>query len=341
MFEAPFSVFSKQTQTRQKQLNLALQGGGAHGAFTAGVLDRLLTDSFLTFDVVSGTSAGAVNAVALAFGYAQGGAEGARACLRAVWADIGQVGDQFQSGGMSSNFMTQALFGQISPYTFNPFDYDPLRDVLSRHIDFAVLRANSPIQLYIAATKASTGAARLFTTEELSLEAVLASCCLPFVSKAVIVEGEAYWDGAFSANPALRPVVESSNTDDTLIVQLSDLNAEVLPTNMAGIRSHLNRLSFHQSLRSELSALHHSAEVARAGVSLNDKARRLARHRFHLIDGSGAMAHLAVGSELTPSTGLITDLQQAGMQAADSFLNHHRADIGQKASINLKEAFDL
>jgi len=277
----------RSSTNHHKQVNLALQGGGAHGAFTWGVLDRLLEDSFLSIDTLSGTSAGAVNAVAFASGYAQDGVEGARRVLRAVWQDIAQTGDAFQGGSLAPNMIAKAFLGHVSPYALNPFTYDPLRDVLETHIDFEALHHGSSLAVYIAATKASTGGAHLFSGPEITLEAVLASCCLPFVSKAVVIEGEAYWDGAFSANPALHPVVVQSNTDDTLIIQLSDLTPDVLPTNMAGIRSHVSRLSCHQSLRTEFTLMTQNADMT--------------QHRFHLIDGSAVTNALAVGSELTPS----------------------------------------
>lgn len=329
---------------KHKQLNLALQGGGAHGAYTWGVLDGLLEDDHLTFDMISGTSAGAVNAVALASGYLENGSTGAREKLQAVWNDISKAGDFFHLGTMEKNAMkmfSKTMMGMFNPFDMNPLDFDPLRDVLEDHIDFDALRDQSSIGLYIAATNVSTGKARIFETHEITIETVLASACLPFVSKTISIDGVQYWDGGCSANPAIRPVISHSNTDDTLLVQISPMEQFAIPNAMQMFAGNSNQLSFSQSLRRELELITEGREISKSGVAMSDRARRLARHRFHLIDGSPVTSKLNPGSEMTPDWTMLSDLFTKGREAAQIFLKDHRAKIGHEASVNLKEHFDL
>ena len=307
-----------------KQINLALQGGGAHGAYTWGVLDRLLEDEFITIDTISGTSAGAVNAVALASGFLEGGAVGARKKLETIWAAISKAGDFISIPTTPMEFMSKAMSGMFSPFDHHPFALDPLRDILTDHIDFEGLRSNSSIGVYVAATALTSGKARIFNTSELSVNAVMASSCLPMVSKTVIIDGESYLDGGFSANPALRPVVQNSNTDDTLLVQLSPVDSFNLKTHMSGMS---NQLSFTESLRKEISLLE-------TGHDIDD-------HRFHLIDGTPVTERLNPGSEMTPNWSMLTELFEAGREACAQFLSVHRAKIGTQGNIDLHEHFRL
>lgn len=327
-----------------KQLNLALQGGGSHGAYTWGVLDRLLEDDFLTIDAISGTSAGAVNAVALAQGFLEGGLDGARAKLRDVWTDISNAGDFLRLPSMDTNpaaMMTRAMIGMFSPYDTSPLSFDPLRDILKDHIDFERLRTESEIGLHIAATRVSSGQARIFKTDEISLEAVLASSCLPIMGKAITINGEHYWDGGFSANPALRPVIFDSNTDDTLLVQLSPMNDFDIHKHMPGVTNHISQLSFNQSLSREIELIEEMRSLTENILNLNQKARSLSRHRFHLIDGTPATSRFNMGSEMTPTWTMLMDLFDKGREACDTFLKNHRDDIGTRASVDLADHFGL
>ncbi|MDV7340443.1 patatin-like phospholipase family protein [Terasakiella sp. A23] len=325
---------------RYKQLNLALQGGGAHGAYTWGVLDRLLEDDAISFDTISGTSAGAVNAVALADGYRLDGAAGARAKLEDVWKAISKAGDFMSVPTNPADMMKWAVNGMMMPFDHNPLDYDPLRKILIDHIDFQALRKESDIGLYIAATQVSNGNAKIFTTEEISVETVLASTCLPFVSKSIVIDGEPYWDGGFSANPALRPVILNSNTDDTLLVQISPVDYQ-LPSHIGGMRTHLNHLTFSQSLRREIELIEEGRDVSKSGIAFGEKARRLGRHRFHLIDGSPITSKMNPGSEMTPNWEMLSELFEQGRLGAETFLITHRDEIGRQSSTDLKEHFSL
>lgn len=313
----------------QKQLNLALQGGGAHGAYTWGVLDRLLEDDRMSFDTITGTSAGAVNAVALAYGYLDGGTQGARDLLEKIWQETAKAGDFLNIPTNPMDVMSKAMTNIFSVFDHHPLDYDPLRRILRDHIDFDALREQGTISLYIAATQVSTGNARLFKTDEVTLETVLASTCLPFLSQTIIIDGEAYLDGGFSANPALRPVVLNSNTQDTLLVQISPYNDFQMPSHIGGVRTNLTHMSCAQSLRHEM------------GLIEKEEGHGLEDHRFHLIDGSSVTARLNPGSELTPDWRMLTELRDAGREACEEFLSENRGHIGQQSSVDLKEHFRL
>lgn len=312
--------------SRYKQLNLALQGGGAHGAYTWGVLDRLLEDDGLSFDTLSGTSAGAVNAVALAQGYMENGPQGARTKLETVWKAISKAGDFLTLPGASTTFMDWAMNGMRMSFDTHPLAFDPLRQILNDEIDFQALRTDSPFGVYIAATQVSNAAARVFRTQDLSLDVVLASTCLPFFSKSVVIDGEPYWDGGFSANPAISPLIYQSNTNDTLLVQISPVGGFQLPSHIGGVRTHLSHLTLSESLRQEITGI---------------EAQRLARHHFHLIDGTLATSRQNPGSEMTPDWGMLTTLFEEGRRGADRFLADHRGDIQRTSSFNLREHFRI
>jgi len=252
-------------QSRQR-INLALQGGGAHGAFTWGVLDELLQDESLSFGWVSGTSAGAVNAAALASGLAAGRAE-ARATLRRVWeaVEIAGVPDLLRYNPFLLGFSRAAPISGaslFSPYDLNPLGFDPLRKLLNDHIDFERVRSSAPVELLIAATEVATGRAHLFRRGELTVEAVLASACLPTLHHAVVIGGRAYWDGGFSANPDLLTLATESSVADTLIVQLNPLQQRGLPRSASEIADRVNTITFNQPLLRDVAAIV-SAKVTR------------------------------------------------------------------------------
>ncbi len=337
MFEETLSNLGL-SGNRQKQLNLALQGGGAHGAYTWGVLDRLLDDPFLTLDTVSGTSAGAVNAVALAQGFMEDGAAGAKLRLEEVWKAISKAGDFVSVPTTPMEMMNKAMKGMFAPFDHHPLDFDPLRQILNEQIDFEGLRRNSTIGIHVAATAVSTGKARIFALDELSIDAVMASSCLPIFSKSVIIAGESYLDGGFSANPAIRPVILNSNTDDTLLVQLSPVDEFDVMNHLSG---KTNQLSFSQSLRREIELIEEGREISRSGIALSGKARRLARHRFHLIDGTSVTSKLNPGSEMTPNWSMLSSLFEKGREAAGTFLEAHRDHIGHDGTVDLKSHFKL
>lgn len=332
--------------TKPTPINLALQGGGAHGAFTWGVLDRLLEEETFAIGWVSGTSAGAVNAVALAAGLAEGGRDGARAKLKQVWEGVQKAGvpDLLRLNPFLYSLSRTAPLAQMaslmSPYDFNPLGFDPLRRLLAEVIDFKQLQEAQGPELLIAATEIATGHARLFRRRELTLDAVLASCCLPTVHHAVIIEGRAYWDGGFSANPDLVTLAGDSPADDTLIVLVNPFVQMALPTGAREISGHANRLTFNAPLLRDVEMIETAREAFR-GRWWKGKGRlqHLAAHRFHLIEAEKYTSALSHDSKMKPDKALLTSLHAAGRTEAGRWLDLHRKDAGRRATVDLAQKF--
>jgi len=332
---------------RQRQrLNLALEGGGAHGAFTWGVLDRVLQEDSLDLAWISATSAGAVNAVALAAGLLEDGRTGARAKLRAVWEAVAKAGvpDLVRLypwlAGISRSSALAQVVTLFSPYEFNPLGFDPLRKLLEAHIDFAMLRGEPGPQLLIAATDVSTGRARIFRRREITVEAVLASACLPTLHHAVAIDGQAYWDGGFSANPDLLTLGRESPVDDTLIVKLSALDRDGVPTRAREIAARVNQIAFMQPMLRDIEVIAAVRRLNGRWTRLNNPAdARLARHRFHLIEAGRFTSSLPPESKGKPDIELLTYLHEAGRSETEKWLARHRGSIGSKATVDLATHF--
>lgn len=326
---------------RERRLNLALEGGGAHGAFTWGVLDRLLEEEMIGIGWISATSAGAVNAVALAAGLAESGPGGARAKLRAVWEAVAKAGvpdllrnNPWLLGISRSNTLVQVA-SLFSPYDFNPLGFDPFRKLLEAHIDFTLLRTCPGPELLIAATDVATGRPRLFRRREMTVQCVLASACLPTIHHAVTIDGHAYWDGGFSANPDLLTLGRESPVGDTLIVKLNPIARAGLPTSAREITARINQITFSQPMLRDVEVI----ETVRAYglwtrfVSARDA--RLARHRFHLIDAGRFTAALAPESKAKPDLELLTYLHGSGRSETEKWLARNRSSIGRRATVDL------
>ncbi len=332
---------------RQLKINLALQGGGAHGAFTWGVLDRLLEEEQLTLGWISGTSAGAVNAVAVAAGLAQGGREGARAKLREVWEAVHKAGvpdllrlNPFLFGLSNASTFAQVA-GLLSPYDFNPLGYDPLRNLLAETIDFESIRKNSPVELLIAATEVSTGRPRLFRREEIAIEAVLASACLPTLHRTVEIDGVGYWDGGFSKNPDLITLATESPIQDTLIVELNPLERRELPKGAREIAGTANRLTFNAPLLRDVELILAVREALRGrfGAVRRGRQSALATHRFHMIEAGRYTASLSDDSKLKPDLGLFTYLHSAGRTQTHKWIARHLSSVGRRETVDLAQRF--
>jgi NTE family protein len=327
---------------RRYQINLALQGGGAHGAFTWGVLDRLLQDEAVDFGWMSATSAGAVNAVAVAAGLVEGGREGARQKLRDVWDAVQQAGvpdllrlNPFLAS-MSRSGTLAHMASMFSPYDFNPLGFDPLRKLLETHIDFARLRATKGQELLIAATEIATGQSRLFRRHEITVDAVLASACLPSIHHAVEIEGRAYWDGGFSANPDFLTPAHESPIGDTLIVQLNAFAKLSKPTSARDIAGHINHLTFNQSYLAQIGQLELALETpTRWFRASGHRTHKLAQHRFHLIEAGRITGNLSDDSKGKPEQALLSYLHAAGINQAGKWLDRHREDIGRRDTAEL------
>lgn len=331
---------------RRLKLNLALQGGGTHGAFTWGVLDRLLEDRTIDIGWISAASAGAINAAALAAGFAENGPEGARAKLREVWEAVAKAGmPEFLRLNpvlftLSRSAPLAHLASLWSPYEFNPLGFDPLRRLLTETIDFAAIRKNSPVELLIAATEVATGEARLFRREELTVDAVLASACLPALHHAVEIDGVAYWDGGFSANPDLVTLAMESPVADTLIVQLSPLKKEGLPTGAREIQAHVNRLTFNAPLIRDVEIIEMAREAMRGVLrSRFSPLRQLAQHRFHLVEAAPYTGALSDRTKIHPDIQLLNHLHAAGRTEAEKWLAANRSAVGRRSTVNLRAHF--
>ncbi|HEX4893403.1 MAG TPA: patatin-like phospholipase family protein [Hyphomicrobiaceae bacterium] len=337
-----------------KSVTLALQGGGAHGAFGWGVLDELLSDPRIGIEAISATSAGAMNAVVLAYGISIGGREGARAKLTEFWKAISDSGRLYspvrtlpwerwlQSAGVKSEFspsfmLFQAATHLFSPYQINPFNFNPLRHVLERVVDFRHL-AQCPIatRLYLCATNVRTGKIRVFENAELSAAVVLASACLPYVFQAVEIDGEHYWDGGFVGNPAIFPLIYRQGSRDVILVHINPLERAKLPTTAPEIFDRMNELSFNSSLMREMRAIAFVTRLIDIGALDNSK---YARMLIHSIRDDQAMCELGVATKLNPDWEFLQRLRDSGRNSARRWIEGHYGSIGQDSTIDVAGVF--
>lgn len=331
-------------------IDLALQGGGSHGAFTWGVLDALLEDETLALDGISGTSAGALNAAVLACGWARGGQRGRRAgaqdALRAFWHDIGACNAAFVppgSGGLA-NFNLDSnpwyAWGSrwtqlFSPYQFNPGNVNPLRAILQRHIDETLLRAG-PLKVFVTATAVRTGQAEVFSGARLSIDALLASACLPQLFQAVEIDGEAYWDGGYVGNPALWPLIYGTEALDLVLVQIDPLVREGTPTSAAEIADRLNEITFNAGLVAEMRAI---AFVKKLIANRRVDAGLYKDLRLHRIADDAALSPLDASSKYNNDAALIERLFGIGRAAGERWLAQDRAAVGRAPSFDVESVF--
>jgi NTE family protein len=303
-------------------LSLALQGGGAHGAFTWGVLDRLLEEEAIDIKAVSGTSAGAINAVALASGWCQGGREGARAALDRLWRTVGREAARTP---LSHGSFAVCAFGLathlFSPYELNPLDINPLRELLNEVVDFAALRAGSPMPILIAATQVGSGQCRIFREHELTTEMVLASACLPQLFHAIEIDGEAYWDGGYTSNPPVLDLAKLDRSRTLLVVRINPADGESSPHSAPAIRNRTAEIVFGRPLAIELAQLEKIRGLGSGPLgSLQPQLRRLARLDVQVIDGDATLAQLDPITKLVPNTEMLERLRADGRAAAEAWL---------------------
>ena len=331
-------------------VNLALQGGGAHGAFTWGVLDALLEDGRLRFDGVSGTSAGAMNAVVMAQGLMAGGTEGARAALRGFWSAVAasapfEVAVPTADGKDMRLAPAMRLMLQwthyFSPEQLNPFDLNPLRKILAAQVDFDRLRVQTPVKLFVAATNANTGKLRLFRSPELTADAVLASACLPTMHRSVVIDGEPYWDGGYAANPAVFPLFHECRARDILLVMLAPLKHSATPQSATDIRSRMMELAFNATFLREMRMFAHLRERAARTPwwRRGDLDRRLAGTQFHVIEASEVLRELSAESKVAANMRFFEMLFTLGRDRAGTWLSAHQADVGRRSSVDLEALF--
>lgn len=338
-----------------KRINLALQGGGAHGALTWGVLDRLLEDGRLAFVGVCGASAGAMNAVVLAEGLRRGGPEGARAALHDFWHDVSAAGRLFgpikpwpdplapdvrsNLGVEWSYFLFESFTRLWSPYQFNPLGLHPLRGILERRVDFAALRRASPVQLFLSATHVRSGKIKVFKNPDLCAEAVLASACLPMLFQAVEVAGEHYWDGGYVGNPALFPLFYADTPRDLVIVHVNPIRRERVPTTPSEIGDRVNEISFNANLLGELRAIAFVQKIVREAWLKDEYRDRLRHVLVHSIRCDAVMRELSLSSKFSPDWRFLTRLRDRGRELAANWLERHYAALGERSTVDLKADF--
>ncbi len=338
--------------TLPERLNLALQGGGAHGAFTWGVLDALLDDPRIQFEGLSGSSAGAMNAVVFANGWMRGGErhgrETARQGLADFWTEVGKqmpLGMTTQGEGETISLSPASRWlanwaGYFSPSQLNPLALDPLRDLLERQIDFEQLRGNSPFKLFIAATQANTGKLRVFRENELSLDVLLASSCLPKISRPVEIEGEPYWDGGYSANPAVSPLFYGCDSTDVLLVLLSPLQHQETPSSVEQIDSRIAELAFSANFMREMQMFTQVADYSRPAFLSRDKfARRLQKMRFHMIDSSDLASLQRTETKLLAHGPFLELLRGQGQVRGKAWLEGSAQAVGRRSTVDVKKLF--
>jgi len=333
---------------RPKPINLALQGGGAHGAFTWGVLDQILADGRLTIAGLSGASAGAINAVVLADGLARGGALEARKRLAEFWraASFGGHLPDMQRGVVERLFAfvprpratvppwLGALSELWSPYDLNPLNINPLKALIERFVDFDLIHRTFDGHLYVSATNVRTGEPRVFRGEEISAEVVMASACLPLLFRAVEIDGEAYWDGGYSANPALLPFARAASAEDLLIVQINPRQREKVPTSVRDIAGRAHEITFNAAQSAELRAIDFINQMVDRGRLPLGVGKSVARIRLHRIIMADDGESFDPGTRLNNDFDFFARLQKLGQRAACRFLEMHFHDIGARSTID-------
>lgn len=339
-----------------RTLNLALQGGGSHGAFTWGVLDALLADPRIALEGLSGTSAGAVNAVALASGYAKGLAAGAdpRQTARdslariwdqvAGWGSLGSLQQRFGAmlwGGLPpefapTNIWANTMRGMFSPYHSNPMGINPLRHLLEVEIDFEAIRRTPELKVFVSATHVRTGRAVIFSGDRLDAAAVTASACLPMLFQAVTIEGEDYWDGGYSVNPPLSPLIGHCTSADIMLVQINPLRQDSTPQTADHILDRVNELTFNASLLTQMRSIDFINTLLAEGALQRGHVRQVLMHR---IDGGEAMKQYPASTKSSTDAAMIRSLFKIGREQAQRWLTEHFEALGQRATIDIRRDY--
>jgi NTE family protein len=340
---------AKRTRRSPVLVDFALQGGGAHGAFTWGVLDRALEEPLMRIEGISGTSAGAMNAAVLADGYTEGGPKGAREALERFWRNVSDAArfSPFQRGPLdvllgrwtldtSPAYVAMDLASRLfSPYDLGIAALNPLRDILAQNIDFERLRS-SPIRIFVTATNVRTGRGRIFRNAELIPEALLASACLPTMFQAVEIDGDPYWDGGYSGNPTISPLVRECNSSDTILVQINPVQRPGTPKSARDILNRLNEISFNSPLLKELRMIALMRQAVDPG---HHEGKLWARMRIHRI-ASDLMTELGASSKLNAEWAFLCKLRDEGRNCAEAFIAAHGRDVGKRSTFDLDELLE-
>lgn len=341
----------------KKRINLALQGGGAHGAYTWGVLDRILEEEDVEIAGISGTSAGALNGAALKAGMISGGREGARENLAWLWSQVAGQQDARMVDwmrGMDAGKLAQALeyspaFAAVdlwsrvvSPYSYGPFYQNPLSPIVDA-FDIDKVCADEGPELFICATRVRTGKIRIFSGEDISTDAILASACLPTLFQAVEVEDaetgetDAYWDGGYSGNPALFPLFAPHLPADIVVININPLEREALPVTAQQIQNRINEISFNSSLLRELRAIAFVQRLLEDGTLTSEHKKGPVL--MHMIADDDLMNELSVATKMVPSLFFMDKLKSAGRATADAFLKTHKKDLNERSTVDLESTY--
>lgn len=336
-----------------KQINLALQGGGAHGAFTWGVLDRILEDDRIEIAAISGTSAGAMNGAALKSGWVRDGRQGAKENLDWFWGKVGAITDDTLAAWMdavapATPILAQAMLyspafaavdmatRMFSPYSSGPLYTNPLKPIVEE-LRFDDVCSKEGPALYICATNVRTGKIKLFSGVEITGDALMASACLPTMFRAVEIDGEAYWDGGYMGNPALFPLFHTDFPDDIMVININPLHRDEVPTDPQAIANRINEISFNSSLFRELRAIEFVKRLLRTGQMTANTMKDVL---VHMVSDDTLMNELGVATKSVPNPVVLARLKGAGRAAADQFLKDHYEDLGQRDTVDLQAMFE-
>ena len=326
----------------RQPLSLALQGGGAHGAYTWGVLDRLAGETRFDIQAITATSAGAMNAVAFASGFGRSGAEGARETLEALWRSVSRGSGALRASGALSSFgfaYASALQSVASPYDLNPLNVNPLRDVLAETVDFDAVHA-SGVQLFLSATDVESGHVKVFEGEEVGVEAVLASACLPQTFRAVEIDGQAYWDGGYMGNPSIFPLIYAGAPTDVLLVTLNPIDRPGVPKRAGEIQERVNEISFNAALIGELRAVAFVQRLLDEGMLKEPMLKKYRRLNVHAIRGGEDLHDLNLRTKYDTNWRFLTRLRDMGRTAAEAWLAGDAKLVGTRASnVDLRKEF--
>lgn len=336
-------------KSARKTLDLALQGGGSHGAFTWGVLDRLLEEESIDIKAISGTSAGAMNAAMLVHGYVKNGREGAKESLASFWHAVSDASTLFNPSFESNLSNSMPVWGMnqanhwlnmvshmFSPYELNPLNINPLRDVLAKVLDCEEVNRCSVIKLFVTATHVKTGQARVFTCEEITPDVLLASACIPLLFQAIAIDGEDYWDGGYMGNPTIWPLIYHTDASDVLLVQINPVMRDQTPKNAPEIMNRLNEITFNASLIAELRAIQFVKKLIAQGRLKDDEYKNM---RMHHIAMPGVEAGISAGSKMRSDLQFFKMLHALGRDSADAWLAHHAKDLGVKSTLDVEKFF--
>lgn len=338
------------TMTNRRPINLALQGGGAHGAFTWGVLDRMLEDDIVTVEAISGTSAGAMNAVVMADGLMRGGAEAARRALAEFWEAMSTAAraspiqrtpidilmGRWSLDASPGYHIMDAATRLLSPYQWNPLNINPLKDILVSVVDFERVRHCDQLKIFVSATNVETGRVRVFRREELTPDMVMASACLPLLYQAVEIDGVPYWDGGYMGNPVLFPFFHGSSCSDIVVIQINPIVREGAPKTAQEILNRMNEITFNSSLLKEFRAIEFVCRLLEEGALSPEQYRKM---NVHVIEAQDELKPLGASSKLNAEWKFLCHLRDVGRETCDAWLKENHDAIGERSTVDLRAMF--